>query len=226
MSFRPDGKQEVEGGVGERYLECTPKAFPYANSFRHADIGHTSKIKRKLMPAVLSQHKDKNASLVDSKVRKRPRRHAIDSSQVTSRPMDSEDGGSSSYTKELTFMNGEWRERVIAESTVIVTEPRATDRDDGDSGISETPAMEERLLPLDGVKEGGDDRSPEYGNGKKKETILDTLIQIFIPFMIAGFGMMAAGLLLDAVQVGDLLSDLSSFSCTSSNSFQPAELPW
>ena len=83
-------------------------------------------------------------------------------------------------------------------SVVIVTEPRATEeveRDDGDSGISVT-AAEERLLPRGKEERGGS--SPDYG---KKESILETLIQVFIPFMIAGFGMMAAGLLLDKVQV-------------------------
>lgn len=124
--------------------------------------------------------------------------------------MDSSDGeadgrGTGVFTtsRDLSFRSGEWRGREIMETAVIVTEPRGTgkqDRDDGDSGISETTAVEERLLPH---FEGADttrERVPEYGSAKK-ETILETLIQVFIPFMIAGFGMMAAGLLLDTVQV-------------------------
>ena len=103
-------------------------------------------------------------------------------------------------TRNLTFRSGDWRESEVVETAVILTEPRATDkldRDDGDSGISET-AVEERLLPR-GAQENGKSMS-DYGNGKK-ESVLETLIQVFIPFMIAGFGMMAAGLLLDEVQV-------------------------
>ena len=147
------------------------------------------------------QQKGKDSVTIDSGVRKRQRSYA----QTTSHPMDilseSEEGdkrGAFTVSQHLNFSNGEWRERHVVESAVIVTEPRAGEegeRDDGDSGISVT-AAEERLLPRGKEEEGGS--SPEYG---KRESILETLIQVFIPFMIAGFGMMAAGLLLDKVQV-------------------------
>jgi hypothetical protein len=122
--------------------------------------------------------------------------------------MDGSDGeerdgrGVHTTSTDVSFRSGRWREREIVESAVIVTEPRAADkqdRDDGDSGISET-AVEERLLPP-ASPAGTADKGLEYGGSGKKESILETLIQVFIPFMIAGFGMMAAGLLLDAVQV-------------------------
>lgn len=60
--------------------------------------------------------------------------------------------------------------------------------EDEDSGISETS-----LLEVDINRPTGPER--------KEEKIVDIFVQVFIPFMIAGFGMMAAGLLLDAVQV-------------------------
>lgn len=153
------------------------------------------------MPAVLGQPSDKDTSLLDREVRKRRRRHRGDNSgqmdfELSNNPRD----GVSTITRNQTFRDGEWRESELLETTVIVTEPRATDkldRDDGDSGISET-AVEERLLPRGSKESGG--HAPDYGN-MKKESVLETLIQVFIPFMIAGFGMMAAGLLLDEVQV-------------------------
>ena len=64
-------------------------------------------------------------------------------------------------------------------------------RDDGDSGISESASEESNPLT-------------ELSHGtitEKKEGILGIVVQIFIPFMIAGFGMMFAGFLLDYVQV-------------------------
>jgi hypothetical protein len=130
--------------------------------------------------------------------------------------MDGSDGeerdgrGVHTTSTDVSFRSGRWREREIVESAVIVTEPRAADkqdRDDGDSGISET-AVEERLLPP-ASPAGTADKGLEYGGSGKKESILETLIQVFIPFMIAGFGMMAAGLLLDAVQHWDVYVNIN-----------------
>ena len=61
---------------------------------------------------------------------------------------------------------------------------------DQDSGIS----CEDHLL-----------KDTEYPRGPQKEKLRDVVVQVFIPFMIAGLGMMAAGLLLDTVQVGKKL---------------------
>lgn len=78
---------------------------------------------------------------------------------------------------------------------VVFMKPRITElqvneeEGDGDSGIS----CEDHLLS-EGQGAGGP-------HGPQKEKLRDILVQVFIPFMIAGFGMMAAGLLLDAVQV-------------------------
>ena len=155
------------------------------------------------MPLSGKQGKD---SIPSSKARKRTRYGTSSKSQVaTRREMDSSDGegegriGAFTTSRDLAFRNGEWRERDVMETAVIVTEPRSTgkhDRDDGDSGISET-AVEERLLPSAAAEAS---EAPAFSN-TKKETVLETLIQVFIPFMISGFGMMAAGLLLDTVQV-------------------------
>ncbi len=53
-----------------------------------------------------------------------------------------------------------------------------------DSGISELGPEEHTKTP-----------------GTRHEKLCTVLLQVGIPFVIAGFGMMAAGLLLDAVQV-------------------------
>ena len=160
------------------------------------------------MPAVLSHKEDRDALQLRSKARKRTKRRpqAADRRRMDSSEGEGEGGGSGVFTtsrRDLSFRDGQWRERDVMEMPVIVTEPRATekqqDRDGGDSGISETTAVEERLLPTGGSE--ARETAPEYGHTTKKETVLETLIQIFIPFMIAGFGMMAAGLLLDKVQV-------------------------
>lgn len=76
------------------------------------------------------------------------------------------------------------RERVVIQTV------RSGEEEDDDSGISELPyGHEEHLLESSGRR-------------IKRETLWDICIQVFIPFMIAGFGMLAAGLLLDTVQVG------------------------
>ena len=77
-----------------------------------------------------------------------------------------------------------YRERVV-----ILTEHEERGAED-DSGISE--ATEEHLL----VESREEPRAEP-----RKETMWHVAIQVFIPFLIAGFGMMAAGLLLDKVQV-------------------------
>ena len=170
--------------------------FPWFQNFRDFD----------LMSNELNQQLGNRGSLLlDSRVRKRRRGHSNRIQKPAPHSMDKPRGesyGGRTYTvsSDLSYRNGEWQERSLMETTVIITEPRAEDKlekDDGDSGISE--AAEEHLLPGARDREGGGGGTPTSG---KKETILETLIQVFIPFMIAGFGMMAAGLLLDKVQVG------------------------
>lgn len=77
------------------------------------------------------------------------------------------------------------------ERVVIVSEPETNG--DADSGIAELAGEE------NGHIEGGD--GLEHVVKKKRESLLVMMVQIVIPFFFAGFGMMAAGLLLDAVQV-------------------------
>ena len=70
----------------------------------------------------------------------------------------------------------------IMERVTILT----NHNEEEDSGISETSLLEPEMA---------------RANGPRREKMVDIFVQVFIPFMIAGFGMMAAGLLLDAVQV-------------------------
>ena len=83
------------------------------------------------------------------------------------------------------------RERVI-----ILSSTESFQEDERDSGISE-PAEEHLLRQTE--------PTPDGPRVVKKERIISIFIQVFIPFLIAGFGMMAAGLLLDAVQVSHML---------------------
>lgn len=87
------------------------------------------------------------------------------------------------------------RERVI-----ILSSTESFHEDERDSGISE-PA-EEHLLPQLEV-------SPDGTRVDERERICSICIQVFIPFLIAGFGMLAAGLLLDAVQHWRVFEDLN-----------------
>ena len=94
------------------------------------------------------------------------------------------EGDSSDSSSRRSYRLEEDTDRVI-----ILTQVTSISREeDEDSGISETS-----LLDVDINRTVGADR--------KEEKIMDVFVQVFIPFMIAGFGMMAAGLLLDAVQV-------------------------
>ncbi len=65
-------------------------------------------------------------------------------------------------------------------------------RDEDDSGISESASEESNII----TELPSGETIPE-----KKESLLSIVIQIFFPYLIAGFGMMLAGFLLDYVQV-------------------------
>ena len=64
-----------------------------------------------------------------------------------------------------------------------------------DSGISETSD----ISPLITITSTPTVR--EDGGGTKKERLLMVVLQVFFPFLVAGFGTMFAGMLLDYVQV-------------------------
>lgn len=51
-----------------------------------------------------------------------------------------------------------------------------------------------------GVSELADEDAQSF-TSPRREKLCSVLVQVAIPFIIAGFGMMAAGLLLDTVQV-------------------------
>ena len=91
---------------------------------------------------------------------------------------------------DSNHMEEEEEEEECERERVVIQTVRSGEEEDDDSGISELPyGHEEHLLDPPGRR-------------IKRETLWDVCIQVFIPFMIAGFGMLAAGLLLDAVQVG------------------------
>ena len=77
----------------------------------------------------------------------------------------------------------------MVEKVVILSDHGEERNGDADSGIS---VSEEH--PMTGRGKG-------EGRGEREESLLMLVLQILIPFFFAGFGMMAAGLLLDAVQV-------------------------
>ena len=80
----------------------------------------------------------------------------------------------------------------------IVLEEKATE---DDSGISESSCESSALVATATYAESGPSDLPESDDGGKKERLLMVGLQVFFPFLIAGFGTMMAGMLLDYVQV-------------------------
>ena len=123
----------------------------------------------------------RQVSVANNNARNRVRSLSGSSSNHDCQPLLNNDDNSS----DLQIEGQEYSERVL-----IMTghEDRVAEED---SGISEAP--EDNLL--------SDSRDVEHRVEPRKETIWHIAIQVFIPFLIAGFGMMTAGLLLDKVQV-------------------------
>ena len=65
------------------------------------------------------------------------------------------------------------------------------DGHEDDSGISESASEESSLMT----------ETPKGGDKEAKEGWASVVLQIFVPYLIAGVGMMLAGMLLDHVQV-------------------------
>ena len=76
-----------------------------------------------------------------------------------------------------------------------VTKPEKESEED--SGISESSSDHSPLISVTFVP-----TENEQGQGEgKKERLLMVAVQVFLPFLVAGFGTMFAGMLLDYVQV-------------------------
>lgn len=85
----------------------------------------------------------------------------------------------------------EYEERVV----ILSDHDNKGGSGDADSGIS--------LTEMAGEDHGQSGDKHTKFNFTKPESLLLLVVQIVIPFFFAGFGMMAAGLLLDAVQVSN-----------------------
>lgn len=117
---------------------------------------------------------------------KEPIRTAEDESDEETQPVDKEQSVPLLLNKEDTTKNAS--QTTIAEGT---TKHILIIREDDDSGISETASEELGVLT----------EPPRVSVSEQKEGFLSVIVQIFIPYIIAGFGMMSAGFLLDYVQV-------------------------
>ena len=105
-----------------------------------------------------------------------------------------QEGRHSSRQQNSKHVSEEGEEDELERERVIIHTDRESRGEDDDSGISEPPcSYDEHLLP------GQVSEMP--GSRLKRERVWDIFIQVFIPFLIAGFGMLTAGLLLDTVQV-------------------------
>lgn len=104
----------------------------------------------------------------------------------------------SSVSEELELLSTEERNQEYIERVTIFPEQTTDEPVDNDSGISELGGEDHPLSGEVGLRHGK----------SGKETVCSILTQVAIPFVIAGFGMMAAGLLLDAVQVSGMLKHL------------------
>ncbi len=75
--------------------------------------------------------------------------------------------------------------------------------EESSDGVLSEGEGERVTIVSEGEDSGISELGPEEHNnpGARHEKLCTVLLQVGIPFVIAGFGMMAAGLLLDAVQV-------------------------
>lgn len=89
------------------------------------------------------------------------------------------------------------RSRPQGLSHVVLGEKETED----DSGISESSSENSALIATATFPGSGVAEKPEAEEGGKKERLLMVGLQVFFPFLIAGFGTMLAGMLLDYVQV-------------------------
>ena len=78
-------------------------------------------------------------------------------------------------------------------------------RDEDDSGISESASEESNIIS---ELPNGEKNVPQ-----KKESLLSIVLQIFFPYLVAGFGMMFAGFLLDYVQVRMHVYSVKTLPC-------------
>lgn len=95
----------------------------------------------------------------------------------------------SSASEEHEPLLVEERSDSFVEQVSILSDRAVNECRDNDSGISEVSGEDHSLDMVFGQVQ------------RKEETVCSILMQVAIPFVIAGFGMMAAGLLLDTVQV-------------------------
>lgn len=113
---------------------------------------------------------------------------------------ESETGDPSSPHKERSPQGNDYEERVVILSD-RGEEGEERGNGDADSGIS--------LSEMAGEDHLGTGRLKHLSLYEKPESLLMLVVQIVIPFFFAGFGMMAAGLLLDTVQVSYLYTPMS-----------------
>ena len=104
-------------------------------------------------------------------------------------------GGKSETCVEVRDDKEERRRYSDQRSPVQTDNIITMDKEDEDSGISEVGGEESRVTLL------GKDSKLCGSQTEHTETLPAMIVQIVLPFFLAGFGMMAAGLLLDAVQV-------------------------
>lgn len=76
---------------------------------------------------------------------------------------------------------------VVNDMELTIVPSPAVESSENDNGILPDVVVEAKVFP-----EGGD---------QTHETYLSIAIQVFIPFLIAGFGMVFAGLVFDKIQV-------------------------
>lgn len=90
--------------------------------------------------------------------------------------------------------------------------PNNNDDNDEDSGISDHSASENSTLVIEQQLHSHDSdsvtKTDDHSSG-----LCSNFVQIFFPFLIAGGGMMLAGILLDYVQVSSILLVLT-FPCS------------
>ncbi len=165
---------------------------------------HLRERKRTVKPEISQQHNMSHGSDSDDMLSRQPSQDRRTGSWGKSGPfrngkhltryssgeelLEDEDG-----RMAIERLDREGEQVVFMQPRII--ELRLKDEEEGDPDQDSGISCEDHLLKVSEGLEAGGPRGPQ------KEKLRDILVQVFVPFMIAGLGMMAAGLLLDAVQV-------------------------
>lgn len=149
----------------------------------------------KMVPRVTNQSHDQSGDHHDSSAIEMSVRHREEAKQVSDSVVPHRNDPPSVHDRTNTVENG---------TAVITAEVDSMEDEEEEDGDEQFMSQRPLLTP------DKDATLPPHARDNimvKIESSQRILLQVFLPFLIAGFGTVAAGLVLDAVQVGTLISD-------------------